>query len=101
MPPIQVLDIRGSKDALGSIPHLRTEILQGLLKPPGLRTLPPETLYDEIGLRMYNDGMKAWEEWYYPMNAEKQILKVYGDEIAALLPTSANGEAVFIEFGAG
>lgn len=100
-PPIQVLDIRGSKDSLSSVPHLRAEILEGLLKPPGSRTLPPETLYDEAGLKIYNEGMKAWAEWYYPAEAERQILDLYGNDIAKMLNTSATGKAVLIELGAG
>lgn len=101
MPPIRVLDIRGSKESLSSIPHLRAAILEGLLKPPGNRTFPSETLYDEVGLKMYNDGMKAWAEWYYPMEAERQILELYGSDIAKLFNTSAKGKAVLIELGAG
>nr|AXS67848.1 L-tryptophan methyltransferase [Psilocybe serbica] len=101
MPRIQVLDIRGSKESVGSTPHLRAAILEGLLKPPGSRTLPSETLYDEVGLKMYNDGMKAWAEWYYPVEAERQILERYGRDIAKLFTTSAKGKAVLIELGAG
>ncbi|PPQ76317.1 hypothetical protein CVT25_007949 [Psilocybe cyanescens] len=98
---IQVLDIRESKDSLGSIPHLQTAILEGLLKPPGNRTLPSETLYDEVGLKMYNGRMKAWAEWYYPVKAERQILELYGSEITKLFNTSANGNTVLIELSAG
>ncbi|KDR66884.1 hypothetical protein GALMADRAFT_258766 [Galerina marginata CBS 339.88] len=101
MSQIEVLDIRGSKEATGSTPHLRAEILQGLSKSPGHRTIPGETLFDETGLKMYDEGMKTWRKWYYPFEAEKEILEVRGLEIAKLLKTSSKGEAVLIELGAG
>ncbi|KAF5384336.1 hypothetical protein D9615_003196 [Tricholomella constricta] len=102
MPQIEILDIRGSKDGADAIPHLQHEILQGLLKAPGHRTLPSEILYDdEVGLRLYNEGMTTWSEWYYPIVAEKQILNAHGDEIAQSFARSSKGEAVLIELGAG
>ncbi|KAF8056893.1 histidine-specific methyltransferase [Lyophyllum atratum] len=102
MSEIQILDIRGSKDEAGAIPHLPNEILQGLLKPPGHRTLPSEILYDEVGLKLYNGGVgTSWSEWYYLFPAEKQILDEHGHDIAKLLKRSSKGEAVIIELGAG
>lgn len=45
--------------------------------------------------------MNAWAEWYYPVEAERQILELYGREISQKLTTSTKGKAVLIEFGAG
>ncbi|GLB39964.1 hypothetical protein LshimejAT787_0704740 [Lyophyllum shimeji] len=102
MSQVQILDIRKAKDGPGAIPQLAEEILRGLLKAPGQRTLPSEILYDEVGLKLYNEGVgTTWTEWYYPFTAEKQILDEHGHDIAKRLKMSRKGEAVLIELGAG
>jgi len=100
-PLIEIIDIRESKDSYGSTPHLRSEIIQGLSKPPGKRTLPPELLYDEVGLKIYNEELNYWSKWYYPLVAEKEIVMIYGDKIAEQLKRSQGGRAVLVELGAG
>jgi len=102
MSQIQILDIRRFKDGAGAMPQLSNEILRGLLKARGERTLPSETLYDEVGLKLYNEGVgTTWSEWYYPFAAEKQILDEHSHDIARQLRTSRKGEAILIELGAG
>ncbi|TFK37923.1 histidine-specific methyltransferase [Crucibulum laeve] len=98
---VQVLDIRASPQSKGSIPNLRTAILDGLQKAPGMRTLPSEILYDDRGLKIYNDCIRSWSEWYYPISAETEILEINGKDIARVFSTSDRGEAVLIELGAG
>lgn len=78
------------------------EIYQGLQKPPGQRTFPTILLYDERGLRLYDDITTKVSE-YYLFAAEEQILRDNGTDVVRLmhggLPVR-NGEVV-LELGAG
>lgn len=78
------------------------EVSEGLNKAPGKRTLPTITLYDETGLRLY-DNITVNAPEYYLFGSEEQILRDHGAEIAHLthggLPVR-DGE-VIIELGAG
>ena len=80
---------------------LRDDILKGLTKDPNNRTLPTMLLYDETGLRLYDDITTQVHE-YYLFPAEESILKEKSDEIVlAMCGTQrAEGESV-LELGAG
>jgi uncharacterized SAM-dependent methyltransferase len=99
MTSTEIIDVRGSQESLQS--SLRRQVHEGLLKEPGSRTLPPELLYDEVGLGIYNQSLEEWSQWYYPLPAEKEIVKTYGREIANELTRSSDGKAVIVELGAG
>ncbi|KAG8807116.1 hypothetical protein FRC19_006856, partial [Serendipita sp. 401] len=78
------------------------EVLDGLSKPTGQRTLPTILLYDERGLRLYDDITTKAPE-YYLFAAEEQILCDDAPEIIRLMHGGGpvrNGE-ILLELGAG
>jgi uncharacterized SAM-dependent methyltransferase len=84
---------------------LREEILAGLSKPVGQRSLPTILLYDERGLRLYDDVTTHSPE-YYLFGAEENILKAYADEIVSAMRGGAAQRAppqdeIVLELGAG
>jgi len=78
------------------------EIIKGLQKPQGQRTLPTILLYDEQGLRLFDEiTTKAPEYYLFP--AEEQILREHGREVVRLMHSGEpvrDGEVV-LELGAG
>lgn len=78
------------------------DIIKGLQNPRGQRTLPTILLYDEQGLRLYDEiTTKAPEYYLFP--AEEEILREHGAEIVHLMHGSEpiqDGEVV-LELGAG
>jgi uncharacterized SAM-dependent methyltransferase len=106
----RIIDIRPRDAPTSTSPlsSLRDDILAGLSKPPGQRTLPTMLLYDETGLRLYDDiTVKAPE--YYLFGAEENILKTYArDEIVPIMlkgsscSYSSNSDSIsVVELGAG
>jgi uncharacterized SAM-dependent methyltransferase len=81
---------------------LRQQIIDGLKEAPGHKTLPTMLLYDERGLRLYDDITTKAPE-YYLFSAEEDILKNHATEIVLAMHNSSGlvpGETV-IELGAG
>jgi uncharacterized SAM-dependent methyltransferase len=81
---------------------LSDEILNGLQKPQGQRYLPTILLYDEQGLRLY-DEITTKVPQYYLFPAEEEILRERGTEIVRLMHGAQpvrEGEIV-LELGAG
>lgn len=78
------------------------EIVQGLNKPTGEKTLPTILLYDERGLRLYDDITTKAPE-YYLFAAEEQILRDSSDEIVRLMhgERGLRNGTVVLELGAG
>ncbi|CAE6446239.1 unnamed protein product [Rhizoctonia solani] len=76
-------------------------IIEGLSKPSGARSLPTLLLYNERGLRLYDDiTTKATE--YYLFGCEEQILSDHADEIIVRAMGAAQRDhEVVIELGAG
>ncbi|THU99467.1 hypothetical protein K435DRAFT_837653 [Dendrothele bispora CBS 962.96] len=100
-PLIEIYDIRSEKDVAIFSSKLPSDIISGLSESQGQRTLPSECLYDEIGLKIYNEVVSTWKE-YYPYKAEMGIWKQWADDIAhSMSRVQAGGRAVIIEFGAG
>lgn len=81
---------------------LYDEIIKGLQKPQGQRTLPTILLYDERGLRLYDEITTKVPE-YYLFPAEEEILREHGSEVVRLMHGGGpirDGEVV-LELGAG
>ncbi|KAI9652788.1 MAG: hypothetical protein M1831_006590 [Alyxoria varia] len=75
---------------------LEKEIRDGLNVSSGVeRTLPTLLLYDERGLKLFEDI--TYLEEYYLTNAEIDVLETYADVIAGNLPP----ESVILELGSG
>ncbi|OSX56507.1 hypothetical protein POSPLADRAFT_1186655 [Postia placenta MAD-698-R-SB12] len=83
---------------------LRKEIVVGLSKPLGHKSLPTMLLYDEHGLRLYDDITTKAPE-YYPFPAEEDILKRHVVDIVRAMHALDGGqlksEEVVVELGAG
>ncbi|CUA75117.1 Meiotically up-regulated gene 158 protein [Schizosaccharomyces pombe 972h-] [Rhizoctonia solani] len=75
-------------------------IIEGLSKPPGQRSLPTLLLYNERGLRLYDDITTKADE-YYPFGCEEQILADHADEIVRAMGAAQRDSEVVIELGAG
>ncbi|KAJ6504668.1 DUF323 domain-containing protein [Mycena vitilis] len=79
------------------------QVLKGLHAASGERTLPTMLLYDERGLRLYDDITTNVPE-YYLFGAEEEILKKKSDEIVAAMHQLTGGlstNEVVLELGAG
>ncbi|KAG6860389.1 hypothetical protein C0995_011774 [Termitomyces sp. Mi166 len=82
---------------------ISAQIVDGLSRPAGQKELPTMLLYDERGLRLYDDITTKAPE-YYLFGAEEEILKSKADEI---VQTMHHGQApvstdeVVLELGAG
>ncbi|CAE6503684.1 unnamed protein product [Rhizoctonia solani] len=75
-------------------------IIEGLSKPSGERSLPTLLLYNEHGLRLYDDITTKANE-YYPFGCEEQILADHADEIVRAMGAAQRDDEVVIELGAG
>ena len=99
-----ILDVREqpySESISTAIAALRTQILDGLSKTPHQRSLPTLLLYDERGLRYYDDLTSNAPE-YYLFGAEEQILTDHaGDIVKAMGVGRSHDKAVVVELGAG
>lgn len=72
------------------------EIYEGLQLGTGKeRTLPTMILYDERGLKLFEDI--TYLEDYYPTNSEIEVLSTYAADIADKIPS----EARIVELGSG
>ncbi|KAG7088142.1 hypothetical protein E1B28_012164 [Marasmius oreades] len=81
---------------------IRQQLLDGLRQPQGQKHVPTMLLYDERGLKLYDDITTQAPE-YYLFAAEEEILKERADELVHIMHGGAGpveGEAV-IELGAG
>lgn len=104
-----ILDVRTADDAAHGEADMRAQIIDGLRKPAGQKTLPTMLLYDERGLQLY-DVLTSNVPEYYLFAAEEEILKHKADEVVQLMlgrdfGGGADGDAdarpVVLELGAG
>ncbi|EJD41459.1 hypothetical protein AURDEDRAFT_115403 [Auricularia subglabra TFB-10046 SS5] len=93
---VQIQNIRADDVATFD---LRAEIVAGLKKPAGKRNLPTVVLYDEDGLRLYDEITTKAKE-YYLFASEEEILRKNAGDVVSTMPKSASGATV-LELGAG
>ncbi|TFK88710.1 hypothetical protein K466DRAFT_598405 [Polyporus arcularius HHB13444] len=102
-PPVEILDLHASNASLSDT-AIRDQLLAGLSQPQGQKTIPTLLLYDERGLRLYDDITTEAVE-YYLFPAEERILKSKADDIVQVMlsGTSDGGvaERIVVELGAG
>ncbi|KAI1793340.1 hypothetical protein LXA43DRAFT_1002040 [Ganoderma leucocontextum] len=100
---VHILDIR-ARGAPSPGSSIRDQIVSGLTQPVGHKTLPTLLLYDERGLRIYDEITTDATE-YYLFPAEEEILKNKADEIVQVMHSGiADGnptDEVVVELGAG
>lgn len=88
----EIIDIRSDTAGI----ELKSEILKGLKPKGGARkTLPTLLLYDEAGLRLFEEI--TYLDEYYLTNQEIWILEQYADRIAERIPE----DALIVELGSG
>lgn len=101
--PVEILDLHSlSNDGIPSF-DMTKEIFDGLSRPLGQKQIPTMLLYDEQGLRLYDNITTAAPE-YYLFGAEEEILKQHSDEIVATMHRAnkdKDTQEVVLELGAG
>lgn len=95
-----ILDVRETIDRVSCSPSTADAIIDGLSKPPGARSLPTLLVYNERGLRLYDDLTTKAPE-YYLFGCEEQILIDHADDIVATMKATQRVDEVVIELGAG
>ncbi|KAH7876131.1 DUF323 domain-containing protein [Lentinula edodes] len=96
--PAEIVDVQTSEN----LRAIQLQILDGLQRPAGQKNLPTMLLYDERGLRLYDDITTMAPE-YYLFGAEEDILKKHATDIVMAMHNTTGcipGETV-IELGAG
>ena len=97
----QIVDLHFQDDVEAG--DVQKDIVDGLSKPENQKTLPTLLLYNETGLRMYDDITTRAPE-YYLFGAEEQILMDNGDEIVRIMHSRSGGiveDEIVLELGAG
>lgn len=101
-----IIDVRlDNKTSNGEI-NVRDEIIKGLSYPAGQKILPQLLLYDEEGLRIYDEITTQADE-YYVSSAEEAILKEHANDIVHVMQGLHENkdnhpiEGVVLELGAG
>lgn len=94
----EILDL-GEEGHESPMSTLRSQIIAGLSKPPGHRTLPTEILYDERGLQLL-DELTSNSKTYLAFKAEEEIVQTHSREIVSAMGVGSN-EAIVFELGAG
>ena len=101
---VDIINIRASKHLSSGEDTIRNQIVAGLSRPAGEKSLPTMLLYDERGLRLYDDITTQVSE-YYLFPAEEEILRNKADEIACVMHAADGGEVktdeTVVELGAG
>ncbi|EGN98544.1 hypothetical protein SERLA73DRAFT_183605 [Serpula lacrymans var. lacrymans S7.3] len=96
-------DVKNHCDVKDTSYDIVNEIISGISQPSGQRRLPTLLLYDERGLKLYDDITTEAPE-YYLFGAEEEILANNADDIIGAMHRAAGevvpGEVV-LELGAG
>ncbi|KAG1742298.1 uncharacterized protein EDB91DRAFT_1279204 [Suillus paluster] len=107
MSTLQIVDVRfhdkPSPDSTGSDASIQAQIIRGLMAPADEKTLPTVILYDERGLRLY-DNITTKAPEYYLFGAEEQILQDHAGQIVDVMHQHTGGVIsgeVILELGAG
>src|SRR5690606_6622732 len=102
--PVEIVDIRPSSLQGTSVFDLSQDLLKGLSRPIGEKSLPTMLLYDEEGLRLY-DAITTSAPEYYPFTAEEEILKNHSEEIVTIMRSQTKHgiscPQVVLELGSG
>jgi uncharacterized SAM-dependent methyltransferase len=94
-----VIDVRLNNEASNGEVNVRDEIVKGLSRPAGQKILPQILLYDEEGLRIFDEITTGVDD-YYIFPAEEDLLKRHADDIVQVMHGKED-EGVILELGAG
>jgi len=100
--PAEIVDLHIESSEDVSSPDMAQQILDGLSRPFNQKRLPTMLLYNERGLRLYDDITTEAPE-YYLFAAEEEILKSKADDIVTAMHGGAgpSSDEVIVELGAG
>jgi uncharacterized SAM-dependent methyltransferase len=98
-----VVDVRLNNKASNGEVNIRDEVIKGLSRPPGQKILPQILLYDEEGLRIFDEITTAGIDDYYIFPAEENLLKKNAQDIVQVMhgKEDQSTESVVLELGAG
>lgn len=100
--PAEIVDVH-IQSSDGDTFDIKQQIVDGLQRPTGEKHMPTMLLYDERGLRLYDDITTEVPE-YYLFGAEEEILRNHSDEIVQAMhhgDGEVSMEEVVLELGAG
>jgi uncharacterized SAM-dependent methyltransferase len=103
MPVNEIIDVRMRSGNVGDESPVQKDIYDGLSKPLNQKTMPTLLLYNEEGLRIYDEITTGAPE-YYLFGAEEHILKERADEIARTMHSRLGDiieDETVVELGAG
>lgn len=97
-----IIDVRLNSNASNGEVNIRDEIIKGLERPPGQKTLPQLLLYDNEGLRIFDEITTGVDD-YYIFPAEENLLKTHANDIVRVMHGNEDQpmESVVLELGAG
>lgn len=99
----EIVDVHSDEHTKTGDYDISQQILTGLDRPINKKTLPTLLLYNERGLRLYDDITTNAPE-YYLFPAEESILRNHADEIVQAMHPREDGVVpgeVVVELGAG
>jgi len=101
--PAEIIDVRYRSDDGIVVSDIPDQIIAGLSEPFGRKRIPTVLLYDERGLRLYDDITTEVPEYYYLFRAEEEILKTNADDIVQTMLHGADvtTDEIVLELGAG
>ena len=97
-----IIDVRLNSNASNGEVNVRDQVIQGLSRPAGQKILPQLLLYDDEGLRIFDEITTGVDD-YYIFPAEERILKKHANDIVQVMHGKQDQtmEAVVLELGAG
>lgn len=104
---VNIINVRAGhrdSDNHSSDADIRKQITTGLSRPTSQKSLPTMLLYDERGLRLY-DNITTQAPEYYLFSAEENILKNHAADIVRVMHAAdgghLKGDEAVVELGAG
>jgi L-histidine Nalpha-methyltransferase / hercynylcysteine S-oxide synthase len=98
----RIIDVRLNSNASNGEFNVRDEIIKGLSRPAGQKILPQLLLYDDEGLRIFDEITTGVDD-YYIFPAEENLLKRHANDIVQVMHGKEDQpmESVVLELGAG
>ncbi|KAI9508419.1 DUF323 domain-containing protein [Russula earlei] len=103
--PAHIIDVRLDSNASNGEINIRDKIVHGLSLPLDQKVLPVLLLYDEEGLRIYDEITEVDDYYLFP--AENNLLQKHSDDIVKIMQGQHDNnidhptESVVLELGAG
>jgi uncharacterized SAM-dependent methyltransferase len=78
-----IIDVRLSDKTSNGLPNIHDDVVKGLSQPVNQKTLPTILLYDEEGLRIYEERTRVPDYYLFP--AEENLFKSHAHDIAKVM----------------